>query len=69
VVRSTGVPGKWHRLTLPRAGSTAEVARATRAGCDAKAECLSYAMADADLFGIWGGLTAKERARMRQAVA
>jgi WhiB family redox-sensing transcriptional regulator len=42
------------------------------AKCPVKPECLAYALAIGDPYGIWGGLTAGERAelqRKRRAVA
>lgn len=35
------------------------------AGCEVQAACLQYAIATGETWGIWGGLTAGERARMR----
>lgn len=35
--------------------------------CPVATECLAFALAENELFGVWGGLTAKERARMRSA--
>jgi WhiB family redox-sensing transcriptional regulator len=35
-------------------------------GCDVRAECLEYAMANDERFGIWGGLSERERRRLRQ---
>jgi hypothetical protein len=34
-----------------------------------RVECLAYAISKSDLDGIWGGLSAKERRRLRQSVA
>jgi Transcription factor WhiB len=38
-----------------------KAAKQVCASCLVRAECLSYALADPGLAGIWGGLTAKER--------
>jgi len=32
-----------------------------------KAECLSYALANDERFGIWGGLSERERRRLKRA--
>lgn len=33
--------------------------------CPVRRECLEYAVSEPDLLGIWGGMTAKERQRLR----
>mgnify|MGYP000508806734 CR=1 FL=1 len=38
-----------------------QMAKFICAGCPIKQECLDYAMAAEEEFGIWGGLTADER--------
>jgi len=35
-------------------------------GCPVRIECLEFALATADTFGIWGGLTDGERRRLQQ---
>lgn len=46
-----------------------EEAKAACAGCLVRAECLAYALAieenQQDIFGVWGGMAASERERMR----
>jgi WhiB family redox-sensing transcriptional regulator len=32
-----------------------------------KAECLSYALSNDERFGIWGGLSERERRRLKRA--
>jgi WhiB family redox-sensing transcriptional regulator len=34
-----------------------------------QAECLEYALANDERFGIWGGLDERERRRLRRRVA
>ena len=34
--------------------------------CPVQKECLTYALANPDLHGIWGGLTPKERLKLRR---
>ena len=34
--------------------------------CPVSAECLSYALAADEEFGVWGGMSERERRRMRQ---
>ena len=47
------------------AAETNEVRQFCRA-CPVREECLAYAVADPDIYGIWGGLTLKERKQLRR---
>ena len=47
-----------------KGGSTREAKRVC-AGCPVRAECLEYALAGDERFGIWGGLSERERRRVR----
>jgi WhiB family redox-sensing transcriptional regulator len=49
-----------------RGGSTREAKRIC-SGCEVRAECLDYALAHDERFGIWGGLSERERRRLRRA--
>jgi WhiB family redox-sensing transcriptional regulator len=53
-----------------KGGSTREAKRVCRS-CEVRAECLEYALENPDIgqWGIWGGLSAQERRRMRKAAA
>ena len=48
-----------------KGGSTKDAKRVCRA-CDVRAECLEYALATDQRFGIWGGLSKRERRRLRR---
>jgi WhiB family redox-sensing transcriptional regulator len=48
-----------------KGGSTRE-AKAICTNCDVRAQCLSFAMANDERFGIWGGLSERERRRLRR---
>jgi WhiB family redox-sensing transcriptional regulator len=37
--------------------------------CEVRPECLAHALGRDDRYGMWGGLTPKERARLAKAVA
>ena len=51
-----------------KGGSTREAKRVCRS-CDVRSECLDYALENDERFGIWGGLSERERRRIkRQAV-
>ncbi len=52
-----------------KGGSTREAKRVCRS-CDVRAECLEYALENDERFGIWGGMSERERRRLkRQAVS
>lgn len=38
-------------------------------GCDVRGECLEYALAHDERFGVWGGLTEAERQHLRRRVS
>ena len=45
-----------------KGGSTREAKRVCRS-CEVRAECLEYALGHDERFGIWGGLSERERRR------
>lgn len=47
-----------------KGGSTREAKKVCR-GCEVRAECLEYAVEHGERFGIWGGLSERERRRMK----
>jgi WhiB family redox-sensing transcriptional regulator len=52
---------------FPEKGGSTREAKRICAGCEVKAECLEYALAQDERFGIWGGLSERERRRLRRA--
>src|SRR5215469_3627102 len=48
-----------------KGGSTREAKRVCRS-CEVRAECLEYALAHDERFGIWGGLSERERRRLKR---
>ena len=48
-----------------KGGSTREAKRVCR-GCEVRAECLEYALGHDERFGIWGGLSERERRRLKR---
>lgn len=48
-----------------KGGSTREAKRVCLA-CEVRAECLEYALLHDERFGIWGGLSERERRRLRR---
>ena len=54
---------------FPEKGGSTREAKKVCTGCDVRAECLEYALEHDERFGIWGGLSERERRRLkRQAV-
>ena len=51
-------------LFFPSDGVGVDVARRICADCPVKSECLEYALANGEKFGIWGGLSERERRRI-----
>lgn len=55
---------------FPEKGGSTRQAKAICASCDVKAQCLEYAMSgDGERFGIWGGLSERERRVLRRGAA
>ncbi|SLH38627.1 WhiB family transcriptional regulator [Mycobacteroides abscessus] len=50
-----------------KGGSTREAKRICQ-GCEVKDECLEHAMANDERFGIWGGLSERERRRLKRGI-
>jgi WhiB family redox-sensing transcriptional regulator len=48
-----------------KGGSTREAKRICQ-GCEVKDECLEYALAHDERFGIWGGLSERERRKLKK---
>ena len=48
-------------LFYPETGAPNRDAKRVCGGCDVRAECLAYALAHRERFGVWGGTTERER--------
>src|SRR4028118_309882 len=46
---------------FPEKGGSTREAKRICVGCEVKAECLEYALGSDERFGIWGGLSERER--------
>ena len=67
---------EWHGRALcaqtdpeaffPEKGGSTRDAKKICTGCDVRAECLSYALSNDERFGIWGGLSERERRRLKR---
>lgn len=53
-------------LFFPERGASTREAKSVCAHCEVKAECLEYALVNGEKFGIWGGLSERERRRLRR---
>jgi hypothetical protein len=50
---------------FPERGESAEPARQVCAACPVRQPCLDYAISNRIVYGIWGGLTERERRALR----
>nr|WP_170977757.1 WhiB family transcriptional regulator [Blastococcus sp. CCUG 61487] len=65
----------WRQLALcgetdpdaffPEQGGSTREAKRVCAGCVVRTECLEFALSNDERFGIWGGLSERERRRIR----
>src|SRR5256886_9169874 len=53
-------------LFFPERGASTKEAKAVCGGCEVKSECLEYALRHGEKFGIWGGMSERERRRIRR---
>jgi len=51
---------------FPEKGGSTREAKKVCLGCDVRGECLEYALAHDERFGIWGGLSERERRRLKK---
>ncbi|MGO2542100.1 MAG: WhiB family transcriptional regulator [Specibacter sp.] len=51
---------------FPEKGGSTRDAKKVCGACNVKAQCLEYALANDERFGIWGGLSERERRRLRK---
>ncbi|GGZ38588.1 WhiB family transcriptional regulator [Streptomyces poonensis] len=52
---------------FPEPGSSVREAKRICGMCEMRSACLEYALANDERFGVWGGLSEKERLRLRRA--
>jgi WhiB family redox-sensing transcriptional regulator len=77
VIRQRAQAGEWlaraacrgmdPELFFPDRGESTEQAKAVCAACPVRAECLDHALTNVERFGIWGGLSERERRAIRRA--
>lgn len=51
---------------FPEKGGSTRDAKKICASCEVRAECLEYALHNDERFGIWGGLSERERRKLRK---
>lgn len=51
---------------FPEKGGSSHEAKRICLSCEVRAECLEYALLHDERFGIWGGLSERERRRIRR---
>ncbi|WP_370882575.1 WhiB family transcriptional regulator [Kineosporia succinea] len=51
---------------FPEKGGSTREAKRVCMSCEVRAECLEYALAKDERFGIWGGLSERERRRVKK---
>ena len=51
---------------FPEKGGSTREAKKVCASCEVRVECLEYALANDERFGIWGGLSERERRRIKK---
>lgn len=77
LVPSDSEPAGWQEKALcaqtdpeaffPEKGGSTREAKRVCTSCDVRSECLEYALENDERFGIWGGLSERERRRMRRS--
>ena len=53
---------------FPEKGGSTREAKKVCLSCEVRAECLEYALAHDERFGIWGGLSERERRKLKKRV-
>lgn len=54
---------------FPEKGGSTREAKSVCSRCEARAQCLEYALKNDERFGIWGGLSERERRRVKRSLA
>lgn len=53
-------------LFFPERGASTRKAKSICAACQVRVECLEFAVVNSEKFGIWGGLSERERRKIRK---
>ena len=63
------IPGgelSWPEAFFPEKGGSTREAKRVCLSCEVRAECLEYALGNDERFGIWGGLSERERRKLKK---
>ena len=52
---------------FPEKGGSTREAKRVCSGCEVRTECLLWALENDERFGIWGGLSERERRRLKRS--
>lgn len=52
---------------FPEKGGSTRDAKRICTSCEVRAQCLEYALANDERFGIWGGLSERERRKLKKS--
>ena len=50
-------------------GGSTRIAKQVCGACEVRPECLSHALANDERYGVWGGLSERERRRLKRSQA
>ena len=53
---------------FPEKGGSTREAKRICSSCEVRTECLDYALQNDERFGIWGGLSERERRRLKRGI-
>lgn len=56
-------------MFFPARGMPTEDAKAICQRCPVQGDCLEYALVNGEVFGVWGGMSERQRRRIRGARA
>ncbi len=56
-------------LFFPERGASTREAKEICRGCVVRLDCMEFALANSEKFGIWGGLSERERRKIRRSRA
>ena len=51
---------------FPESGGSTREAKEVCRGCVVREDCLEFALAHAEKFGVWGGMSERQRRRLRR---
>lgn len=53
-------------MFFPEKGGSTREAKRICGGCDVRAECLEYALKNDERYGIWGGVSDRDRRKLKR---